>query len=152
MHAPKFNEFKKKYGHNLDCLLRDKTIKKKSYTYSNCDAKKLFNKNKFYYTKSKTLSTKPEIHKKRDDHASYKEYKYYYHTDSGYYRNKPEYHRDDNFRSFNNNKYYYNTNIYDREPIKMSKYDAIKKEIDDSIENRFITIFFFKLYRLVLGL
>ena len=152
MYAPKFNEFKDKYGHNLNTLLRDRILKKKSYTYSNCDAKRLFNKNKFHYNKSKSLSTKPNIHKKSDIHAKYKEYKYYYNTDGGYYKNRPEYNRDQTFRSFNNNKYYFNTSINDRNVEKMSKYDAIKSEIDESIENRFITLFFFKLYRLSLGL
>jgi hypothetical protein len=136
-YAPKLLEFKKYYN-----IALQKKNYKKSHTYSCHQHKNEFNKLKFYYNKKRNNSLENDRNKKKIITISeYNKYKFYYNTNIDTYKNTHEYHRNYEMNSFNKNKYYYNSNIGDKPKFHMSKEQAIKEEIDETIENRFITIF-----------
>lgn len=144
MKAPKILEFKKKYRIN-NILNR----KYKSHSYSVHDYKNNFNKYKFNYTKSKSYSNNKYQGSLEDYHNSYNKYKFYYNENKSYYNNSHNYSNDNTKNAFNKNKYYYHSNIYDKKNY-ISKSQALKEEIDETIENRFITIFLLKIYHMAL--
>jgi hypothetical protein len=152
--APKLLEFKKKYNiwSNNDIINNSNKHCRnisKNHTYSNIQYRNVFNKIKFKYNKSHTYTHNKDhsIHSKKN---IYDKYKLYYGSNIDNYKNTPDYNRKQELNEFNKNKYYYNMSIDDKPKYYMTKENAIKEEIDETIENRFITIFLLSIWKSVL--
>jgi hypothetical protein len=146
MNAPKLFEFKKKYRlHNILNKVN------KSHTYSINQYNNNFNKfkHKYFTSKSKSYTNNKYKGSLEDYHNSYNKFRFYYNENKSYYNNKHNYSNNTTKNSFNKFKYYYHSNIYDKKNY-ITKSQAIKEEIDDVIENRFITIFLLKLYHMAI--
>ena len=141
--APKLLEFKKKYSINIK-----KKENIKSHTYSIHQYKNSFNKLKMNYNKkrSNTLQCVKDIRENQ-----YNRLKFYYGSNIDNYKNTHNYHRDSEFNGFNKKKYYYNVDVGDNKDY-MTKEKCIKEELDETIENRFITIFLLHIWNNVVGL
>jgi hypothetical protein len=146
INAPKLLEFKKRY--NITVKHKQHI---KSHTYSNCEYKNSFNKLKFNYNKQRNFSITEKTDNSRSIKVSaYNKYKFYYTKNIDNYKNTHDYNRTKELDSFNKNKYYYNSNVGDKPRFYMTKEDAIKEEIDETIENRFITIFLLHVWKTVM--